>query len=197
MKANKKLTLIVDLDDTLNNLVNVWVEFYNEKFGTKLTIEDFKEWDISKTVKNPDEMFLLLNDPKLHERLKRQPFAFETLYALHRRCYDIHIVTATRPQNILAKIKFCEKSFGFIDTNKIAMVYHKDIIVGDIMIDDNPDNLSAFKGLKILLDKPWNRSCDKKDIIRVKDWVEILSVINEWEDKNWITKRNFWNWFKK
>jgi len=52
-----------------------------------------------------------------------------------------------------------------------------------IMIDDNKlfANELAEKGVKVfLLDKPWNKNYDKhKNIIKVKDWKEVIKKIQE------------------
>lgn len=37
-----KLTVLVDMDDTLENLCATWVEYLNERHGTNVHIDDVK-----------------------------------------------------------------------------------------------------------------------------------------------------------
>ena len=42
----KKLTILVDMDDTIEQLLNAWIAAVNSKFGTAVTYDDIKSWDV-------------------------------------------------------------------------------------------------------------------------------------------------------
>ena len=44
----KQLTILVDFDQTLNNLNEAWVAYLNERHGTTVKTDDIKCWDITK-----------------------------------------------------------------------------------------------------------------------------------------------------
>ena len=44
----KKLTILVDMDDVLENLVECWVDELNKKCGSSLCEEDITDWRIAK-----------------------------------------------------------------------------------------------------------------------------------------------------
>ena len=43
----KKLTILFDADDTVENLSDYWIAMLNERYGTSVTPEDVHGWDIS------------------------------------------------------------------------------------------------------------------------------------------------------
>ena len=44
----KKLTILVDMDDTIENLCETWVAFLNETHGTTVHTDDIHDWDMTK-----------------------------------------------------------------------------------------------------------------------------------------------------
>ena len=44
----KQLTILVDMDDTIEDLLGAWLSFLNNKHGTNVKRNDVREWDISK-----------------------------------------------------------------------------------------------------------------------------------------------------
>ena len=44
----KKLTILVDMDDTIEQLLKAWIAAVNSKFGTAVTYDDIKSWDVSE-----------------------------------------------------------------------------------------------------------------------------------------------------
>lgn len=42
----KKLTVLIDMDDTIEGLVFAWVHYVNEKFGTTVRPEDIDDWNM-------------------------------------------------------------------------------------------------------------------------------------------------------
>ena len=43
----RRLTILVDIDDTIEYLCKAWVEWLNEKYGTTVKYEDITDWNIS------------------------------------------------------------------------------------------------------------------------------------------------------
>ena len=42
------MIILVDMDDTIENLIKAWVEGVNETYGCRAAYEDVTEWDVSK-----------------------------------------------------------------------------------------------------------------------------------------------------
>ena len=46
----KHLTILVDMDDTIESLASAWVDYLNTRHGTTTKLTDITSWDISKAV---------------------------------------------------------------------------------------------------------------------------------------------------
>ena len=43
----KKLTILIDMDDTLEDLLGAWVSILNTRYGTSVHKDSVKQWDMS------------------------------------------------------------------------------------------------------------------------------------------------------
>ncbi|HJE88815.1 5' nucleotidase, NT5C type, partial [Rikenella microfusus] len=67
--------------------------------------------------------------------------------------------------------------FPFIDWRQMVFCGRKDVVRGDIMIDDHPKNLRSFPGEKIVFTQPHNAGLALPDCIRVSAWDEIVRML--------------------
>lgn len=166
----------IDYDSTLFNTIDVWIDLYNKKYNDKLTINDFKFWDIHKSLpkEKSNKFYSILDNNELWENIKPLNNAVEVVKDLNEE-YEVYIITATHHNHIKIKSEILLKYFPFIEYKQIISCYYKQLINVDIMIDDNLDNLIGGKYRKILIDYPWNRDIDDYDrgIERFKNWKEI------------------------
>ena len=44
----RHLTILVDMDDTIENLAEAWVAYLNARHQTSTNLSDITDWDISK-----------------------------------------------------------------------------------------------------------------------------------------------------
>ncbi len=47
-KDYSRITLLVDMDDTIENLLPAWAEWLNKKRGTSIKADDITGWDVQK-----------------------------------------------------------------------------------------------------------------------------------------------------
>lgn len=66
----KKLTILFDADDTVENLSDCWIAMLNERYGTSVTPEDVHGWDISLAFPTltKEQVFGVLHDDELWRR---------------------------------------------------------------------------------------------------------------------------------
>lgn len=166
----------IDYDSTLFNTIDVWIDLYNKKYNDKLTINDFKFWDIHKSLpkEKSNKFYSILDNNELWENIKPLNNAVEVVKDLNEE-YEVYIITATHHNHIKIKSEILLKYFPFIEYKQIISCYYKQLINVDIMIDDNLENLIGGKYRKILIDYPWNRDVDDcgRGIERFKNWKEI------------------------
>ena len=176
-----KLTILVDMDDTLENLCEVWVDYLNEIYGTNVKLTDVTQWDMTKVfpILTRSEIFDVLTEANLWERVKPLPGAVEYLEKLINDGHRIVIVTSASPETISVKLnKVLFKYFPYLTYKDVIISSQKQMIKGDVLIDDAPHNLENGSYLKMLFDAPHNQTYDRPDTIRVHNWKGIYDAIN-------------------
>ena len=180
-----QLTILVDMDDTLENLCEAWVSFLNDKYGLSVATDDIKDWDITKAFPSltKQQVFAPLEDVNMWERVKPLPKACETICKLREDGHKIFVVTASSPNSIPIKLnKVLFKYFPFFTYNDVIVTSHKQSIRGDILVDDAPHNLIGGSYKKILMNAPHNRYYDEESIgaVRASDWSVAYKLIKQY-----------------
>ena len=186
-----KLTILIDMDDTIENLTEVWTQKLNNAHNLSVSINDIKEWDMTKAFPtlSSEEVFRPLRDSNLWDEVKPKKGAVEYIDKMIHDGHDIFIVTASHPDTVSPKInKVIFKYFPFIDYENIIVSYKKQMIIGDVLIDDAPHNLEGGYYAKILFSAPHNLKydADKNSMIRVNSWEEVydwINIISEYKNK--------------
>jgi 5'(3')-deoxyribonucleotidase len=127
---NNKKIIYVDLDDTLCDYSGA----YN------------KVKESSPSVEFPQ------SQPGFYENLSPLPDAIESFeWLCEQECFDIYILTAPSIYNPLCyteKRVWIERCLGFEHVNRLIISYHKNLLLGDYMIDDQAEGRGQelFKG---------------------------------------------------
>ena len=103
----KKLTILVDMDDTIENLCETWVEFLNETHGTTVHKDDIHDWDMSKafpTIEKQQVYDPLFNE-NMWKRVTPLPGAVEYLKRLIDDGHKVVIVTASCKPHIALTLR--------------------------------------------------------------------------------------------
>ena len=178
----KKLTILVDMDDTMENFCVVWVNKLNKKYGTCVHIDDIKEWDIHKFFPelSKDEIFSPLFCEDFWKEVRPLDGAVQYIEKLINDGHKIIVVTASHPDTVSMKWHHVmQRYFPFIDCKDIIVTAKKQVIKGDVLIDDAPHNLIGGEYMKILYDAPHNKNFDTNNmyITRVYNWNQIYNLI--------------------
>lgn len=180
----QKLTILVDMDDVLENLCETWVAHLNVLFQTDVKFEDVKEWDMTKAfpMLTREEIFWPLRTELLWKKVKPLPDAQKYLKRLFDDGHKVLIVTASHPETVAVKLnEVLFKYFPFVKMEDVIVATQKWLIRGDVMVDDGPHNLKNFFGDAILFSQPHNRSFDTDmyGIKRAENWEEVYKMIQE------------------
>lgn len=179
----KQLTILIDMDDVLWDLVGGWVEELNRVHGTNVAVSDVTDWKIKKFFPNltDEQLYAPLFDPVLWTKLVPIPSAIEIVSRLINDGHRVRIVTATHYGTVSPKIKSFLYKYSFLKWEDIIIASDKSIIKGDVMIDDGVHNLIDFPGTRILFDRPHNHTfpAEANNMIRVQTWNEIYQIITK------------------
>lgn len=175
--------LLVDMDDTIENLTEVWIHYANTRFGTQVDPKNVESWDPSEAFPeiSHQKIYDLLIEDALYQDIVPLPGAVKILKKLYDEGYNIYIVTNTPYQVVKYKLEHVLfRYFPFIDWDHVILTKHKQLLKGDILIDDAPHNLIGGSYEKILFTAAHNRKYDAKahGMIRVTSWEEIYDIIH-------------------
>ena len=180
------MVILLDMDDVLEDLVTPWCETLSERYGLNVKKEDVVDWDIASFFPSlsEKEVFAPLGDEEFWKRTKPLPYAQEGVSELIRRGHELFVVTSSHYGTIDAKMRcVMRRLFPQFTAENLILSRRKQMIRGDVLIDDNPANLTGGRYEKILMDAPYNRSVDDERLgfRRVRNWKEILAEIGKIE----------------
>ena len=103
------------------------------------------------------------------------PGAAEAVRRMMEKGHEVYIVTATEYEHLYEKMHdLLFRYFPFLKWEQVIVTCRKQMIRGDVLIDDGPHNLLGGDYRKILFDSPHNRAFDAEGngMIRVRSWEE-------------------------
>jgi len=188
------MKIAIDIDGVLFDIIEKFIEIFNEKNKTEYTKKDvtkwefFKDWNITE-----EELFEIFYE--IYENTMSVPIiddrAPEYMKKLNSSISnDVYIVSARaaqyRPQ-IIQKLNFhsIKKDVQYVD---LILVHHKPYDLKsnenfDVYVDDNPHLAEAIKKMSnrylLLYDQPWNQNFVCNDNVnRVFNWKQVYEYLN-------------------
>lgn len=179
-----EMTILVDLDDTLEQLLKAWVKRANEKFDRAVTLDEITDWNVAApyTGISRKEVYDVTYEKGFWKSVEPMPGAADALMHFMDEGHEVYIVTATEPEHVEEKMTgLLFRYFPFISWNQVIITSRKQMIRGDVLIDDGIHNLEGGQYKKILFTAPHNRGYDAEvnGMIRVSNWDEAVRIIDE------------------
>ena len=186
------MKIAIDLDEPVVHYIKGFVKFYNTAYGGNLKAEDFKEFDIHKTLgvskEESKELRRKYSNSKFFEEMEFLEGAKEVIDNLSKKNKIIFITARDSFYHDKTKA-FIKANFPYADllfsgdyhgNNKKKDELCKDFVV-DILIEDSELSGNYVEsGIKIILiDKPWNKHVLHKNLIRVNNWNEIAGKLRK------------------
>jgi len=150
-----KPTILVDLDQTCVFMTEVWLEEYYKITGEYLTLNEnepeqyvLKSWDFRKQVKYPEVLDKILMRPGFFYSLEPIKDSVKYINLLIRRGCDVVFLTQVPKKADHAyesKKMWVNRYFPDFDLRNFISTHRKDLVVGDVLIDDNPEHLKRTK----------------------------------------------------
>lgn len=177
------MKILVDMDDVLENLSEAWIGYLNNEYGTDVDRDTVRDWDMRLSFPDltPAQIYAPLYDDEFWLTVRPIPGAAEALEKIIADGHEVYVVTASNYTTIKTKMEeVLFKYYPFLDWRNVIVAYNKQMIRGDVMIDDGPHNLVGGDYGKILLDAPHNRNFDEKSygVFRAKNWDDVLHILD-------------------
>ena len=181
-RSDSMKTILIDMDSVICDLMSEWHRRYNEDYEDNLSVENLMCWRSEDYVKSEcgEKIYEYLDQPGIFLHLKPLPYAIEVLERLSLN-YDVLIVTSSRTYAYTEKEQWVEENLPFIGKNNLIFSHRKEMIRGDLLFDDAPHNLIAFKNTgrtAIAMNYPYNASID---VPRVNNWLEFEKWLVTWK----------------
>lgn len=184
MNCNSQYTILVDMDDTIENLLDNWIHWLNDKHGTSVKPDEVIDWEI-------DRFFPTLTRYEVFEPIFTEDFwdtvtpkedAICYVKRLIDDGYKVFICTNTNYKTLKPKMdKVLFRHFDYLTWNDVIITGNKQMVNADFLVDDGVHNLVGGNYKGILMDAPHNWYFDEKEhgITRVKNWEEVYYLIKE------------------
>lgn len=177
------LKILFDADDVAEMLLGSWLSLLNNRYDTSVSIDDVTDWNVSLAFPTltKEQIYGALQDDELWANLTPMPGAQEYLQRLYDEGHELYMVTATDYRTCRVKIERILELFPFLDTDHIIIAHNKQMVMGDVLIDDGPHNLVGGKYFRILFDQPHNRGFNEKKygMYRASSWEQVYKLIHE------------------
>lgn len=176
------MVILVDMDDTIEQLIQAWIRAVNNRYDRTVAYEDVLSWDMSAAFPGltREEVYAIPMEAGFWKTVEPIPGASEALQRLMAAGHEIFIVTATEVESVSEKMnEVLFKYFPFLTRDRLIITSRKQMIRGDILIDDGIHNLVGGSYHKLLMHAPHNQFYDAESngMIRVHNWEEIEAVI--------------------
>ncbi len=168
-------TLLIDVDNTFWNMTEQLIKIYNHKYNKNIQYLEVNNWE-----------WLPNNFPNWTYYTERSWFwdslipytnAIATIKNEILSGTNVYFVTASYyTPGLYYKIKKLKSFFteNLIDDSNIIVAQNKNLIYGDILIDDAIHNLVSTKAFPICFSQPWNHQLlYNKKISMCDNWYQI------------------------
>ena len=108
--------------------------------------------------------------------------AVEYIQKLMEDGHNVYITTSSNFKTIRIKTEaILNRYFPFIEMDHVIVASRKQMIRGDVMVDDAPHNLVGGEYEKILVTAPHNMKYDAElvGMRRANNWREVYALISE------------------
>lgn len=177
----KKFTILFDADDTVEDLLGPWLSILNKTYDASIVPEDVTDWNVASFFPQltKEQVFAPLYDKHFWSLIEPIGGSVRNLQKLLADGHDLYMVTASNYQTCAAKVERLLEIFQFLDWNHIILASNKQMVKGDILVDDGPHNLVGGEYMKFLFDRPHNRSFKENEhgIKRVYTWDEFYDEV--------------------
>ena len=173
------MVIFVDMDEVIADTYGAHIEWYNRDFKQDLKLADCngrEAWDNvlpehRETVRRHAHTVGFFAD------LKPIKDSQEVLRELSKQ-HEVYIASAAMefPNSLKEKSDWLDIHFPFIHWRKRILLGDKNILKGDVLIDDRTINLEHFDGRRIMFTSPHNTNVESFE--RADSWKEVAQLLS-------------------
>ena len=178
------MTILIDIDDTVERLLPSWVKWLNNKYGTSVNYQDIDEWDVSIFFPSltKEQVFEPLHSEDFWWTVEPRKDAMKYVKKLYDEGFNLYFCTSTDYRNVRVKYEaIIKRYFPYMAWDRVIIASNKQMIKADVLVDDAPHNLEGGDFIKVLMSATHNRDydIDEECMFRAETWREIYELIHE------------------
>ena len=157
------MRILLDIDGVVADLLPYWLELINRYYGERLLLDEITCWEVHKFCKNakPEQIYSFFEEPGFFLHLDPVPGSLTAVNQLLATGHEIVFVTACNAGHS-DKRRWVQRHFPNFNLENIVFAERKELIKGDIFVDDNVDNVRAYQlehpgALAVCFAAPHNR----------------------------------------
>lgn len=141
---NKDFRILIDMDDTITNFLEEVIIEYNRIYGTNHSINEITEWVIPGSFEYG--LFSVFKQSDILTTITPKLDSIEYINKWIDEGYDVFIVSdcCNCADSYGEKLEWLETHIPKFDLSHFIPCKEKYVIQGDILIDDNLDNLNKW-----------------------------------------------------
>jgi 5'-nucleotidase len=167
--------ILVDMDGVLADVYSRFFDLHEKESGKRIVIQNIiglKEEDAFPNLLN------WVNTPGFFRVMPVMADSQRILKRLNSKYEIIVISMATEfPISLTDKQLWLEEHYPYISWKQVVFCGRKEIIKGDLMIDDHFKNLDHFTGDTLLFTQPHNMNITETRHRRIESWIEIEKLL--------------------
>lgn len=179
-----KPIVFIDMDGTINKFWEAFTATYNTLYGKNefLKASDLWSYSVAECLSGHEDDEIdraIMTRSDFWLNIPAQEHAIEVLERMYDR-YDCYILTTPwngYPDCVRDKMEWMRRKFPFFSTKKMIFTHHKNLLKGDVLIDDHPKNISNFDGKVATIDFPYNRGYCAD--FRTSSWLDMENWLKE------------------
>lgn len=176
-------TILIDMDDTIENLSIEWVKYINRLYGTDVDPYSLRDFNVSLAFPTLtyEQVYGITLEEELWKYVRPIDGAVHYVKKLIDDGHRVYIVTSTEYESIRYKMEHVLfKYFPYLTWKDVIITANKQLIKGDVLVDDGIHNLVGGDYEKILFTAPHNCEYDAEanGMTRVNTWAEVYETIN-------------------
>lgn len=180
---NKKFRILIDMDDTTTNFLEEVINEYNKTYGTSHSIDEVTEWVIPSSFEYG--LFSVLELTNILTMITPKLDSIEYINKWIDEGYDVFIVSdcCNRYQSYRDKLKWLKTYIPKFDLSHFIPCKEKYVISGDVLIDDNLDNLEKWSlhnpyGMDLLMTAQHNKGIqDERRIYSFEEADDLIKTM--------------------
>ncbi|HWK59647.1 MAG TPA: hypothetical protein VNQ80_20060 [Parapedobacter sp.] len=167
--------LLIDMDGVLSDVYGQFLKCEFDDIGLRQSLEELSGKLEKDAFTNFDKY---VNSENFFYSANPIEDSIEIVKKLNEN-YDVFIVSSATefPNSLIEKMNWLKEYFPFISWKQVVLCGTKEIVSGDIMIDDHFKNLDTFQGETILFTQPHNIKEENHKHRRVYNWKEIENLL--------------------